>query len=86
MLIVVDNRVTLQAPEPLFKSAGLQTFKTSCTECDELRDEYIRITVTVSVLLQSPARVTEHQGDRVDVRGGNARVSGASDGKGSVTS
>ena len=26
--------------------------------CDELREEYIRITVTVSVLLQSPARVT----------------------------
>ena len=27
--------------------------------CDKLRDEYIRITVTVSVLLQSPARVIE---------------------------
>ena len=25
--------------------------------CDELRDEYIRVIVTVSVLLQSPARV-----------------------------
>ena len=29
---LADNRVTLQAPEPVFKSVGLQTFKTSCTD------------------------------------------------------
>ena len=29
---LVENRVTLQAPEPVFKSAGLQAFKTSCTD------------------------------------------------------
>ena len=29
---LVENRVTLQAPEPEFKSAGLQAFKTSCTD------------------------------------------------------
>ena len=32
MQVAVDNRVTRQAPEPEFKSAGLQAFKTSCTE------------------------------------------------------
>ena len=55
---LVENRVTLQAPEPEFKSAGLQSLQDLMHGCDELRDEYIRITVTVSVLLQSPARVT----------------------------
>ena len=32
MQVAVDNRVTCQAPEPEFKSAGLQVFKISCTE------------------------------------------------------
>ena len=32
MLVAIDNRVTRQAPEPEFKSAGLQAFKKSCTE------------------------------------------------------
>ena len=29
---LVENRVTLQAPEPEFKSAGLHAFKSSCTD------------------------------------------------------
>ena len=64
---LVDNRVTLQAPEPLFKSAGLQTFKTSCTDVMNF--------VTSTSELLSPCQsccnlqhvLPEHQGDRVDV-------------------
>ena len=86
MQVAVDNRVTLQAPEPLFKSAGLQTFKSSCTEVMNF--------VTSTSELLSPCQsccnlqhvLPEHQGDRVDVPGGDARASGASDGRGSVTS
>ena len=83
---LVDNRVTRQAPESVFKSAGLQTFKTSCTEVMNF--------VTITSELLSPCQsccnlqhvLPEHQGDRVDVQGGDARASGASDGRGSVTS
>ena len=83
---LVDNRVTLQAPEPVFKSAGLQTFKTSCTD--------VMYFVTIATGLLSPCRsccnlqhvLPEHRVDRVDVRGGNVRPSGASDGRGSVSS
>ena len=54
---------------------------------DELRDHRIRITVTVCQSCCNLQHVLpEHQGDRVDVRGGDARGSGASDGRGSVTS
>ena len=83
---VVGNRVTRQAPEPEFKSAGLQAFKTSCTDVMNF--------VTSTSELLSPCQsccnlqhvLPEHQGDRVDVQGGDARGSGASDGRGSVTS
>ena len=83
---LVVNGVTLQAPEPVFKSAGLQTFKSSCTEVMNF--------VTSTSELLSPCQsccnlqhvLPEHQGDRVDVPGGDARASGASDGRGSVTS
>ena len=79
---LVENRVTLQAPESVFKSAGLQTFKTSCTDVMNF------VTSTSGLLspCQSCCVLPEHQGDRVDVGGGDARASGASDGRGSVTS
>ena len=75
-----------QVPEPEFKSAGVQTFKTSCTEVMNF--------VTITSELLSPCQsccnlqhvLPEHRGDRVGVRGGDARTSGASDGRGSVTS
>ena len=83
---LVENRVTLQAPESVFKSAGLQTFKTSCTDVMNF--------VTSTSELLSPCQsccnlqhvLPEHQGDRVDVQGGDARASGAGDGRDSVTS
>ena len=51
MLIVVDNCVTLQAPEPLFKSAGLQTFKTSCTDVNFVTStsEYCHLVSLVAI-------------------------------------
>ena len=69
---LVENRVKLQAPEPEFKSAGLQAFKTSCTDVMNF--------VTSTSELLSPRQsccnlqhvVPEHQGDRVDVPGGDA--------------
>ena len=86
MQVAVVDRVTLQAPELVFKSAGLQAFKTSFTDVMNF--------VTSTSELLSPCQscynlqhvLPEHQGDRVDVQGGDARASGASDGGGSVTS
>ena len=83
---IVDYRVTRRAPELVFKSAGLQAFKTSCTEMMNFG--------TFTSELLSPCQsccnlqhvLPEHQGDRVDVQGGDARASGASDGRSSVTS
>ena len=80
------TQVTRQAPEPGFKSAGSQAFKTSCTE--------VMNSVAITSELLSPCQsrcnlqhvLPKYQGDRCDVQGGDARVSGASDGRGSPTS
>ena len=74
------TQVTRQAPEPGFKSAGSQAFKISCTE--------VMNSVAITSELLSPCQSCcnlQHvfQGD---VQGGDARASGASDGRGSPTS
>ena len=56
--VVVDNRVTLQAPEPLFKSAGLQTFKSSCTEVMNFVTSTSELLSPCQTCCTSPARVT----------------------------
>ena len=81
-----ENRVTLQAPEPEFKSAGLQTFKTSCTDVMNFVTSTSELLSTCQSCCNLQHMVPEHQGDRVDFPGGDARASGASDGRGSVTS
>ena len=75
--VINDNRVTRQAPESGFKSAGSQAFKTSCTEVMNF------VAITYCNLQHV---LPEHQGNRGDVQGGDARASGASDGRVSATS
>ena len=80
------TKVTGQAPEPGFKSAGSQASKPSCTE--------VMNSVAITSELLSPCQyrcnlqhvLPKQQGDRGDVQGGDARLSGASDGRGSPTS
>ena len=52
--VINGNRVTRQAPEPGFKSAGSQAFKKSCTEVMN----FVAITSEILSPLQSPSRVT----------------------------
>ena len=69
---LVENRVTLQAPEPEFKSAGLQTFKTSGTDVMNFVTSTSEFCQRVSLVAISSTLLPEHQGDRVDVPGGDA--------------
>ena len=84
--VINGNRVTRQAPEPGFKSAGSQAFKTTCTEVMN----FVAITSELLSPCQSYCNLQhvlqEHQGDRGNDQGGDARASGASDGRGSATS
>ena len=75
---LVENRVTLQAPEPEFKSAGLQTFKTSCTDVMNFVTSTSELLSRCQSCCNLQHVLPEHQGDRVDVRGGDARATGAS--------
>ena len=78
-----ENRVTFQAPEPEFKSAGLQAFKTSCTDVMNFVTSTSEFLSTRQSCCNLQHVLPEYQGDRVDVRGGDARASGPSDGRGS---
>ena len=86
MVVAVDNRVTCQAPEPVFKSAGLQASKTSCTEVMNFLTSTSELLSPCQFCCNLQHVLPEHQGDRVYVQGGDARASGACDGRGSVTS
>ena len=63
---LVENRVTLQAPESVFKSAGLQTFKTSCTDVMNFVTSTSELLSTYQSCCNLQHMVPEHQGDRVD--------------------
>ena len=85
MQVAVDHRVTLQAPQ-CSKVLDCKPSRPLATD--------VMYFVTIATGLLSPCQsccnlqhvLPEHQGDRLDIWGGNARASGASDGKGSVTS
>ena len=62
---LVDNRVTLQAPEPEFKSAGLQAFKTSCKEVMNFVTSTSELLTPCQSCCNLQHMLPEHQGDRV---------------------